>query len=240
MTAAPTALTPVNEAVTLQDIINFAAAGKASVAEVSRGLTTPINVQRFRSVLGRIDMVVAATRPNNTGKGRQQFAAQQNRLKGKLFEKLVGMILEACQVFSIYGNIQTLTNEIDWLVYLAPLRILIPALGAWGPHFICECKMSSKALDGNWITRSYTLTQTHGTEVAVLFTAKEVGNKGAGSRPLRAIQDLSILSNPAYILRINLAELIRCVESGDSPLIMLSEKYMELKHVRSRVGILTA
>ncbi len=240
MTTVTTVLTLANRAVTLQDIVSFAASGKGCLEEIAKGLTSPINVVRFRSLVRRIDIVVDTVRTAGSSKARAEFVAQQNRLKGKLFEMLVGMVLESCQVFSIYGNIQTLTNEIDWLVYLAPLRILLPALTEWGTHFICECKMSSKALDGNWITRLYTLTQTHGTPVAVLFTDKEIANKGAGARPLRAIQDLCIIHNPAFILRINLSDLERCIESGENLLVMLSNRYIELKSRRQRVGILTA
>src|SRR5665213_730082 len=239
-TAATVPAPPTDRVVTLQDIIDFAAAGRGTLEEVSKGLTSPIDLARFRLLIKRIDLVISSQRPTNSRRTKSQFMAAQNRAKGKLFEQLVGIVRESSQAFSIYGNIQTLTNEIDWLVYLAPLRILLPALSTWGSHFICECKMSSKALDGNWVSRLYTLTQTHGTQVAVLFTAKEIANKGSGARPLRAIQDLCILGNPAFIIRVNLDELITCVESGQSPLVILSNKYVELRSRRLRVGLLNA
>jgi hypothetical protein len=224
---------------TLKDIAAFAAAGKGSLDEISAALSAPIDIARFRRLHRAIDRVQAATWHGGMPRTRRQFTAMQSALKGKLFERLIGLVLESSYVFGIYGNVETQTNEIDWLVHLEPLRILLPAVSEWGTHFICECKMSKKALDGNWVTRLYALTQTHGSKVAVLFTAKEIGNSGNSGKPLRAIQDFCILQNPGFIVRVNLAELIDCVENGKSIVAVLSRKYVELRSRRARIGLLT-
>jgi len=226
--------------VSIQDIANFAAAGKGSLEEVARALCKPIEKGRFDRTRRYIDAVSAAKWTGGSRRTRAQFTSAQNRRKGKLFEELIGQILGSCHAFSIYGNIQTLTNEIDWLVYLGPLSILVRPLSTWGTHFLCECKMSKGGFDGNWVTRLYALTQTHGTQVAVLFTAKELSSKGAGGKTLRAIQDYAICANPGFIIRVNMDELIEMVDGGDSPLLLLSQKFVELKSRRSRIGLINA
>jgi hypothetical protein len=226
--------------VTIQDIANFAASGKGTLEEVSNALSIPIDPCRFRQLCRYIDAVSAAKCTNDSRRKRSEFVSAQNRRKGKLFEELIGLILASCHAFQIYGNVQTLTNGIDWLVYLAPLSVMLPALSSWGTHFLCECKMNKGSFDGNWVTRLYALTQTHGTQVAVLFTAKELGNKGGSGKPLRAIQGYAIVSNPAFIIRISMDELKDCIDAGKSPLLMLSHKYVELRARRSRVGLLRA
>lgn len=226
--------------VTLQDLVAFAAAGKGSLEEVASALTKPVDTQRFRRLLYYIDAVTAAKWTKQSRRKRAEFVSAQNRRKGKLFEQLIGMVLDSCHAFTIFGNVQTLTNEIDWLVYLGPLSVLLPAVTCWGTHFLCECKMTKNGFQGNWVTRLYALTQTHGTSVAVLFTSTEVGNTGGGAKPQRAIFDYAIIPNPAYILRIGIDEVRTYIEAGRSPLVLLSNRYVELKSRRSKIGLITA
>jgi hypothetical protein len=240
MSTAPLETGGPDRIVTIQDIANFAASGKGTLEEVTDALSIPIDPYKFRQLCRYIAGVSTAKWTNESRRKKSEFISAQNRRKGKLFEELVGLVLSSCHAFQIFGNVQTLTNEIDWLVYLAPLSVLLPALSSWGTHFLCECKMSKGSFDGNWVTRLYALTQTHGTQVAVLFTAKELGNKGGSGKPLRAIQDYAITSNPAFIIRISMDELKDCVDAGKSPLLMLSSKYVELRARRARVGLLTA
>lgn len=228
-----------NGITTLQDLAAFAASGKGSLDEVSNALTAPIDLNRFDSLRKRIDIVAAAKRPTGSRKSKAVFSSAQGRLKGKLFEQLIGLVLQSSYAFSIYGNVQTLTNEVDWLVYLGPLRIMLPAMTEWGTHVLCECKMHKTAMDGNWVTRLYAMTQTHGTRVAILFTAKELGTKGNSGKPLRAIQDMCILANPAFIVRVGLEELAHCVHTGRSPLALLCEKYNDLKSRRAQANLIT-
>jgi hypothetical protein len=237
MSTSPNLQPQAERIVTLQDIAQFAASGKGSLEEVATALSAPIDTARFNRLRRHIDAVVAAKWTNKSRRQRASFVVAQNRRKGKLFEQLMGIILESCSIFRIFGNIQTLTNEIDWLVYLGPLTVLLP-LSSWGTHFICECKMSKNALDGNWTTRLFALTQTHGTPVAVLFTAREAGNAGGGGRALRAIEDYALLGS--FILRFSLAELEACVEDGTSPLILLANRYIALRSRRRNVGLLSA
>lgn len=239
MNAMPVPAIP-DRIVTLQDLVGFAASGKGSIEEVASALTKPIDLAQFRRTLKYIDAVTLAKWTKSSRRKKAEFVSAQNRRKGKLLEQLIGTVLESCHAFRIYGNVQTLTNEIDWLVYLAPLSILLPALKCWGTHFLCECKMTKNGFQGNWVTRLYALTQTHGTSVAVLFTSTEVGNTGGGSKPQRAIFDYAIISNPGYILRVGVDELSTCVEAGKSPLVLLSDRYVELKSRRSKIGLITA
>ena len=238
MSAAPA---PVpDRIVSLQDLVSFAAAGKGSLEEVASALTKPIDIARFRRLLDYIDAGTAAKWSKHSRRKKAEFISAQSRRKGKLFEKLIGMVLESCHAFTIYGNVQTLTNEIDWLVYLGPLSVLLPAVTCWGTHFLCECKMTKNGFQGNWVTRLYALTQTHGTSVAVLFTSTEVGNTGGSAKPQRAIFDYAIIPNPAYILRVGVDELRSYVEAGRSPLVLFSNRYVELKSRRSKIGLLTS
>jgi hypothetical protein len=205
---------------------------------VCRGLTNPVDPKRFGDLLKRIDFVVNAKRPNGSKKKKKTWLAQQNKLKGDLFENLVGLVLKSSTVFDAYHSVQTSTNELDWLVMLGPFHVYIPVLRTWGTHFICECKMTKKALDTNWVTRLYALTQTHNTRVAVLLTAKEAGNKGNSSRTLTSIREYSLIPSPGFILRISLGEIETCVVLGQSILEIISEKYMQLALRTERLRIL--
>jgi len=236
----PNQVGTVDRITTLRDLIVFADSGRGTLEEVAGALTRPINIQQFRRLLTQIEKVTIAKWRSGSRRKKAEFTAAQNRRKGKLFEQLIGMILDSCHAFRIYGNVQTLTNEIDWLVYLDPLSIVIPALRSWGTHFLCECKMTKNGFQGEWVTRLYALTRTHGTEVAVLFTSTEVGNTGGSGKPQRAIQDYALIAQPGYILRIGIGELTTYVESGKSPLVLIANRFVELKSRRAKVGLLAS
>jgi hypothetical protein len=208
------------------------------LATVCRGLCKPIDTKRFNDIQARIDRIVVAKRSATSKKKRKLWNSQQNRLKGRLFEKLVGVVLDSCSVFDAHHSVQTSTNELDWLVLLGPFHVFVPVMRTWGTHFICECKMTRTALTTGWVTRLYALTQTHNTRVAVLLTAKEAGNKGNNSRTITAIREYSLIPSPGFILRISLDELITCAVLGQSILEIISEKYMQLALRTDRLRIL--
>lgn len=230
MTTAPV-IAQVTSAVTLEDLLAFSHTPLAQLDSICHGLTSLVDQARFQSLRNRIDVVVGAVRPAGSTDTKKQWESRKSVLKGKLFEQLVGLILDSAVIFDNYHHIQTLTNEIDWLVIFAPMRFLVPAMGSWGAHFLCECKMTKKALDTNWVSRLNTLLQTQAASVAVIFTATEAGNKGNSGRTLRLIEDLSIGAN-RFIIRVSMDELQMCASMQRNLLHLLSEKFLQLR-VRS-------
>jgi len=205
---------------------------------VCRGLCDPVDKNQFQNLLAQIEAVTNAQRPDDSLLTKRQWTSQQNNQKGDLFEELVGMVLSSCSVFDNHHSVQTSTNELDWLVLLGPFHVYVPVMRTWGTHFICECKMTKAALDTNWVTRLYALTQTHNTRVAVLLTAKAAGNKGNTQRTLTSIREYSLIPSPGFILRISLGELEECVNLGRTILELISEKYMQLALRTDRLRLL--
>jgi hypothetical protein len=237
MSAAPIT-TPVIPSVSLEAALQYAKSNN-DLATVCKGLTEPINKQAFTSTLARIEIVSAAKRINGSNKKRAVWNAQQNRLKGLLFERIVGIILDSCTIFNPHQRVQTSTSELDWVVELRPFHIFVPVLRVWGTHFLCECKMSKKALDVNWVARLYALTQIHHTKIAVLFTAKEAGNRGNSSRATTSIREYSLIPSPAFILRITLSEMEDCVALEKSFLELVSNKYMQVAVKTDRLRMIS-
>ena len=205
---------------------------------VCRGLCDPVDKSLFQNLLASIEAVTNAEQPAGSLLTKRQWTSQQNNQKGDLFEKLVGLVLSSCSVFDNHHSVQTSTNELDWLVLLGPFHVYVPVMRTWGTHFICECKMTKAALDTNWVTRLYALTQTHNTRVAVLLTAKAAGNKGNTQRTLTSIREYSLIPSPGFILRISLGELEECVNRGRTILELISEKYMQLALRTDRLRLL--
>lgn len=228
MTAPPIQEAAAVQALTLADICNFAKSPLAKLDQMCVNLTKEIDQARFNQLDGKIAAVEASIRPSTSPKTKAQWETQKSRLKGKLFEDLIGMVLDSASIFETYQHIQTNTNEIDWLVVLGSMTFLVRPVDGWGPHFICECKMRKKALDTNWISRLNTLLQTQTASVAILFTAHEIGNRGNSGRNLKLIQDVA-LSAGRYILRVSMEELRLCVTAERNLLHLLSEKYLQLK-----------
>lgn len=237
MTTTPAAPN-VLPAVTLDQVLAFARTPMAQLDSICSGLTAPIDQSRFLSILKRIDLVVMAAKPPGSKYTNKEWETRKSGLKGRLFEELVGLILNSSVIFDSYHHIQTLTNEIDWLVLFAPMRFLVTPMESWGTHFLCECKMTKKALDTNWVSRLNTLLQTQGASVGVIFAASEIGNKGNTGRTLRLIEDLSI-SGQRFILRVSMQELKLCATAQRNLLHLLSEKYLQLRVRSDRLKLIT-
>jgi len=104
-----------------------------------------------------------------------------NREKGKALEELVSFLLfMSGDIFEVFQNVKTNTNEVDQIVRLSPKGKLLLANGLLNDqfkNFICECKNYNKSVDVTYVGKLYSLMHSCDVKLSVLFSYKGVSGK---------------------------------------------------------------
>lgn len=97
-----------------------------------------------------------------------------HNLKGKALEELVRFLLEISgNIFTVYSNLRTSTNEIDDLISLTPKGKTLLSRNLINKQLdncICECKNYDKRLDVTYIGKFCSLLLTNNVKLGILFS----------------------------------------------------------------------
>lgn len=206
--------------------------------EVLYSYLEQIDRERLRRVIGRLNRIETAT-IRRKGKTRKAFEGQRSSIKGKLYEDLVATVVNGVQFFTSWRNVQSSTNELDFLIMLGPKARWIPAMRGWGDHCICECKYHATHVSTNWVTKLNTVLQMHGAAVGILFSKKGVAPKGRGSQIRHTLQLLAAGPTPTFILCVDFDDLLACA-NGEKFCRMVSARYMEVQAGLDRLSLASA
>jgi hypothetical protein len=211
---------------TLDEWLDFGRRNNINDARIYDFLTGTIDQAAIDQRIAEINEI--DVRPNPGGFTRQGWEGERNRLKGAAFEALGGLVLQTVRPFHAWHNIQTTTNEIDWLIELGPLAQHLPVMRDWGTHCICECKVGSQAVNVSWIGKLNTLMQTSGVSVGLLLCKKSIGTRGRASSARIQLQILAAMTPSRVIICIDLEEM-RNALAGRSFLQLIGRRFIELK-----------
>lgn len=104
------------------------------------------------------------------------------REKGEALEDLVAYLLNISgDVFSVYKNVRTATNEIDEIIKLNEKGRVLERLGTISARFLSflgECKNYDKKVGVTYIGKFYSLLLTTGNSTGILFSFHGISGNG--------------------------------------------------------------
>ena len=213
-------------ALTLEEYLEFGRRNNIDDPRIYDFLTNNIEQAEIDARIDEINEIDA--RPNPGGFTKKEWEGEQNRLKGLAFEALGGLVLQSVRPFSAWHNVQTTTNEIDWLVQLGPHALHLPVMRDWGAHCICECKIGNQAVNVGWLGKLNTLMQTSGASVGLLLSSKGMGTRGRAAAARTQLQILAAMTPSRVIICINLEETKASLARREF-LQLIARRYMEVK-----------
>ncbi|MBS1851774.1 MAG: hypothetical protein JST79_12735 [Acidobacteria bacterium] len=185
-------------------------------------LSPPLPPNSVSRWLARIDRIEKAARPK--GASPAKWSGKRNKVKGRAFEAMIGLIIRSVPSFSVWKNVTTTTNEIDLLVSVGLGIQISPVIRQWGSHFLCECKLVNKGVNATWIGKLNSVLELHGAEVGILVSSKGVPKGKAKTQ----IHMHAFKTPPKVMVCISLDELKEC-ENGRNFLRLISTRYIEAK-----------
>jgi hypothetical protein len=212
--------------ITLQDALDFMLRNQVDDAKIYSFLSMPLNRAAIKFWLTRIDRINVMVRPS--GVAKKVWEGRKNRVRGKCFEKLSGVMLKAVRPFTSWHSVNTTTNELDWLVQVGPTGQHVPALRQWGTHFICECKFTHDFVTVTWIDRLNTVLQTHSASVGVLMSSKGMTNRGRGVAAKNQMRLLAAMTPSRTIISVDTTDIHACA-NGHNFLQLLAQRYIEAR-----------
>lgn len=103
--------------------------------------------------------------------------------KGNALELLMKKIFKAENIFKVYQNVHTSSNEIDLVVQIQSNGLLLnlnTILGFKGDKILVECKNYKKKIDVTWIGKFAHLLNNHDIDYGIIFSKHSLTgiNKG--------------------------------------------------------------
>jgi hypothetical protein len=153
---------------------------------------------------------------------------KKSQLVGKLFERLVRVLLDGCPNVLIHnGNIRTTVSEIDFNIQLQPLAQAIQMFQGIGALAIGEAKCVDSGPKVEWINEFSGILDAHNSKLGILFTA-------CAPRPLRSEHRTAIAihcGHGKFIIPFGMGQISK-VKQGENFLKMLSDQHASaISHV---------
>lgn len=149
--------------------------------------------------------------------------------KGDALEDLAKSLLTFNNMFDVYSNVHSSTNEVDLILTLKPgarviLDIFYPNLSRL--QFIGECKNYNKKVGVTWIGKVHSLLKLHNYDVCLLFSRKGfTGRKWDGGNGLS--RKIALKEN-LFVLDISFDDLILLRDI--SVIELINTKYLSIIH----------
>ncbi|MTK20815.1 acetylglutamate semialdehyde dehydrogenase [Turicibacter sanguinis] len=155
--------------------------------------------------------------------------------KGKKLENLVRFIFDNIDVFEVYSNIYTSTNEIDHLVALSEFGQILARDGLFdikGNYLLCECKNYTGTIDVTWVGKFCNLVSDQPARIGILFSHKGFRGKGNWDSAKGLVKKFYYrkenYSDKMYIIDFNLNEFKR-LGAGESFINIIKEKVQSIE-----------
>lgn len=130
--------------------------------------------------------------------------------KGNKLEDLVTFIFENLNIFEVFKNRRSSTNEIDLVIRLTDIGMLAKKYGLFPfdnvSIFNVECKNYNKKIDVTWVGKFYSLLSTCSQRFGLIFSKKGFTSKSKWT-DAKGLAKKILLKDGIYILDINLKHL---------------------------------
>ncbi len=215
-----------SSALTLEQVLEYLIRNNIDDPHIYDYLTASVDQKQIEGWIGEIDEINARVKP--AGMSLKAWEGEKNRLKGKCFEQLGGLVLKTVKPFKSWDRVNTPINEIDWLVSIGPTALHLPAMRDWGTHFICECKLGEQTVSVSWLGKLNTVLRTHGATVGLLMSSKGISKKGRASAVRFHLQMYAAMTPSIVIMCLNTAE-IKSSLAERKFLQLITQRFIEAK-----------
>lgn len=156
--------------------------------------------------------------------------------KGAALENLVNYLLQCSgDLFEVYNDVRTNTNEIDQIIKLKVKGKMLRSLGVLNERydeFICECKNYKNRVGVTYVGKFCSLMNSCNIKFGVLFSY--CGVTGAGWKDSSGLikkiyMKSNVNENPTTIIDFNIED-FKSIRDGNNFLDIIETKIMKLKY----------
>ena len=154
--------------------------------------------------------------------------------KGKKLEELSTLLFEKSveNLFDVYNNCRTSTNEIDLLIrWTESVRLsgISGAFPCFNESFLCECKNYKGKVNVTYVGKFSSLMAVTNTNFGVMVSWDGVTGRSKWSDSLGLIKKIA-LSEKRYIVVLDKYDLKKIYNKEKSLFSLVYDKYMALKY----------
>lgn len=166
------------------------------------------------------------------------YKSVKAKTRGNLFEELIKLLTIETNLFDLFDNITSDTNEYD--VILKSSNIAKTALYNIIPEIlhkpiICECKNYQQPVNVTWIGKLYMLLSMSEIKVGIIFSYEGItGSKEKNWSDAWGLIRKIYLKDGIAIIDINKNEIVRIID-GENFCDIVEEKYIELQTMTSDI-----
>ena len=153
--------------------------------------------------------------------------------KGKKLEELTYILFNKSveNVFDVYRNCKTSTNEIDLMIRWtekARLAGINSAFPCFGESFLCECKNYKGPVDVTYVGKFGHLMTISNVDFGIMVSWKGISGKTKWDAAKGLIKKFAVHENK-YIVVIDKDDIFEICEKKKSIFSLIYDKYMALK-----------
>ena len=154
--------------------------------------------------------------------------------KGKKLEDLSSILFEKGidNLFDVYRNCRTSTNEIDLLVRwteMARLSGISNSFPCFGELFLCECKNYDGPVNVTYVGKFSSLMSVTNTGLGVMISWDGVTGRSNWSDSKGLIKKIALHEN-RFIIVLDKADLRKICDKKENVLSLVYDKYVALKN----------
>lgn len=156
--------------------------------------------------------------------------------KGAALENLVNYLLQCSgDLFEVYNDVRTNTNEIDQIIKLKVKGRMLRSLGVLDERydeFICECKNYKNRVGVTYVGKFCSLMNSCNIKFGVLFSYRGVtgsGWKDSSGLIKKIYMKSNVNENPTIIIDFNIED-FKSIRDGNNFLDIIETKIMKLKY----------
>lgn len=156
--------------------------------------------------------------------------------KGAALENLVNYLLQRSgDLFEVYNDVRTNTNEIDQIIKLKVKGRMLRSLGVLDERydeFICECKNYKNRVGVTYVGKFCSLMNSCNIKFGVLFSYRGVtgsGWKDSSGLIKKIYMKSNVNENPTTIIDFNIED-FKSIRDGNNFLDIIETKIMKLKY----------
>lgn len=159
------------------------------------------------------------------------------RRRGKLLEMLVNfMVNNSGNMYKVFSNFHTSTNEIDQIVVLSEKGVACQKLGGYdfkGSHFLGECKNYDTAVGVTYVGKFCHLAQISASRLGILFSYHGfTGKEGSWDDSTGLIKKFHLSKERAedryYIIDFNIND-FKLIKEGETFYQIIKTKCLALE-----------
>lgn len=157
-----------------------------------------------------------------------------NKEKGESLENIASFVLRSGNIFEVYKNVRTSTNELDQLVRTTVNGSILCSNGILDArlnNFIGECKNYCNGVSVTYVGKVCSLLQTMNIKICILFSYKGITGSGwkDGSGLVKKFYMSKENPNEKYcIIDFNIRD-FESIKSGNNFLKIIEDKILALK-----------